>query len=307
MSQTSSSATSAPAVAAFLRGVDRRARLLALVQTGDAAAAQGALAVTAKVFASEAGQWPIAQWPMQYWRLLLSVPAMGQRRGDGDRIVVLPEIARLTPSLRAAVLLHLVAGLEDTDAAAALGLDIGPYQQRIRGALPHNLQGDPDLEVWRGWRAAAQRALERQPEAVEAVQSPPQPTRTVVAETASGRSRSVPRERDAVTPPGLHRRARWPWLLAVALTGLAALIAWALLHPHGRALVDAWRGRVHSEVLPPAAPPRSRFDPAGPPAAAAVLAGGRSATASARRAGCFGFFSDGGSGKACRIRSGYRL
>ena len=206
MPQSLSSATSTPAVAAFLRGVDRRARLLALIQTGDSTAAQGALAVAARVFASEAGQWPIAQWPMQYWRLLLSVPAMGQRRVDGDQADVLPEIARLTPALRAAVLLHLVASLEDTDAAAALGLDVGSYQQRIRSALPHNLQGDPDLEVWRGWRDAAQRALGRLPETVEAVQSPPQPTRAVVAEPAPVRNRSKSRERDVATPPGLQRR-----------------------------------------------------------------------------------------------------
>ena len=264
MPQSLSSATSTPAVAAFLRGVDRRARLLALIQTGDSTAAQGARAVAARVFASEAGQWPIAQWPMQYWRLLLSVPAMGQRRVDGDQADVLPEIARLTPALRAAVLLHLVASLEDTDAAAALGLDVGSYQQRIRSALPHNLQGDPDLEVWRGWRDAAQRALGRLPETVEAVQSPPQPTRAVVAEPAPVRNRSKSRERDVATPPGLQRRSRWPRLLAMVLVALAALAAWALLHPSGRALVEAWRGRVHSEALPPAASPRARFDPNDP-------------------------------------------
>ncbi|WP_297834409.1 hypothetical protein [Thermomonas sp.] len=264
MPQSLSSATSTPAVAAFLRGVDRRARLLALIQTGDSTAAQGALAVAARVFASEAGQWPIAQWPMQYWRLLLSVPAMGQRRVDGDQADVLPEIARLTPALRAAVLLHLVASLEDTDAAAALGLDVGSYQQRIRSALPHNPQGDLDLEVWRGWRDAAQRALGRLPETVDAVQSPPQPTRAVVAEPAPVRNRGVPRERAAAALPGLQRRARWRWLLAVALVALATLAAWALLHPRGRALMDAWRGRVHSEALPPAAPPRARFDPNDP-------------------------------------------
>ncbi|MBS0229961.1 MAG: hypothetical protein JSS52_02190, partial [Proteobacteria bacterium] len=120
------------AIAAFLRGVDRRGRLLALVQTGDSGAAQTALTVAAKVFAADAGQWPIALWPMQYWRLLLSVPAMGQRNAGGDHGDLLPQIARLAPPQRAAVLLHLVAGLEDGDAAAALGLDVDGYQQRIR-------------------------------------------------------------------------------------------------------------------------------------------------------------------------------
>ncbi|MCO5055349.1 hypothetical protein [Thermomonas sp.] len=255
------------AVAAFLRGVDRRARLLALVQTGDAAAARNALAVAAKVFASDAGQWPIAQWPMQYWRLLLSVPAMGQRRADGDRGDMLPEIARLTPSLRAAVLLHLIAGLEDADAAAALGLGVADYQQRIRSSLPHNAQGDLDLEVWRSWRDAAQRVLAQLPDAVDAVQSPSLPPRAIVAETAARGSNRAREERAATaTPtPSPHRRVRRGWwlvaVLAAALVVIAAAAAWALLHPRGRALLDAWRGRVHSEALPPAAAPKARFDP----------------------------------------------
>ena len=64
------------AVTAFLRGIDRRARLFAEVQAGDEASARHALAVVARVFASEAGQWPIAEWPRQYWRLLLAAPSM---------------------------------------------------------------------------------------------------------------------------------------------------------------------------------------------------------------------------------------
>ena len=54
------------AVTAFLRGLDRRARLFAGVQAGDAVAAQHALAVVGRVFTGEAGQWPIAEWPRHH-------------------------------------------------------------------------------------------------------------------------------------------------------------------------------------------------------------------------------------------------
>lgn len=251
------------AIAAFLRGVDRRGRLLALVQTGDSSAAQTALVVAAKVFATEAAQWPISQWPMQYWRLLLSIPAMGQRRTDGDRIDVLPAIASLSPPQRASVLLHLVAGLEDADAATALGLGVEAYQQRISSSLPRDAQGELDLTVWRGWRDAAQQALERLPEAVEAVQSPPRPMVTeippdVVAATPARK----PAATDAAPP---HRRARWPWrVLLVVVAAVVAVAAALLMHPRGRAVLDVWRGRIHSEPLPAAAPPKARFDPHDP-------------------------------------------
>lgn len=249
-----------PAIIAFLRGVDRRGRLLALVQTGDSGTAQTALAVAARVFASEAGQWPIAQWPMQYWRLLLSAPAMGQRRSDGDRSDVLPEIARLTPPLRAAVLLHLVAGLEDADAAAALGLGVDVYHQRIRDALPCAADGAPDLAVWRGWRDAAQQTLETLPDAGEVVPSLPTPAHTPKA--APRPDVRIWRERDAATMPPPRQRARWYWWLLCAALLVALVAAWALLHPRGRALVDVWRGHIHAESLPPAAAPKARFDPA---------------------------------------------
>ena len=244
------------AIAAFLRGVDRRGRLLAQVQTGDSGASQTALTVASKVFAADAGQWPIAQWPMQYWRLLLSVPAMGQRRADGDQAEVLPEIARLAPPQRAAVLLHLVAGLEDGDAAAALGLDVEGYQQRIRSALPHDAAGVLDLAVWRGWRDGAQLALEQLPEASEA---PPAPARPSAALQPSAPSPSRPSITDVAAVEVPHRSLRWLWLLLVVLGVMLA--ASLLLHPRGRAMLDVWRGRIHAEALPPAAPPKARFDP----------------------------------------------
>ena len=234
------------AVAAFLRGLDRRARLLALVQCGDAAAATRALEAAGRVFATEAGQRPIAQWPGQYWRLLLTAPTM--RQAAATATGPLPGIARLPASVRAAVLLHLVAALEDADAAAALGIDIDAYQLRIRDALPRDALGQPDLDVWRAWRAAAQRALEALPEAAPGV-----PDATPLSADQAGAAADAARHR---------RRMRWLWLGVVLCA--AALVASFFLHPRGRELLDQWRNHVQVAPLPPAAAPKARFDPSDP-------------------------------------------
>ncbi|MES2858360.1 MAG: hypothetical protein V4704_04185, partial [Pseudomonadota bacterium] len=95
-------------MAAFLRGLHARAWLLARVQAGGDASARQAMAVVARVFAADAGRWPIAEWPSQYWRLLLATPSLRQPGASGIGLP-LPGIARLPPQQRAAVLLLLVA------------------------------------------------------------------------------------------------------------------------------------------------------------------------------------------------------
>lgn len=239
-----------PAVAAFLRGLDRRARLLAQVQAGDEAAARRALGATARVFATDARQWPLAEWPRQYWRLLLSTPAMKQAAAGSA--ATLPGVARLAAPIRAAVLLHLVAALEDDNAAAALGIDVEAYQRRIRDALPRNPLGQPDVDVWRAWRAAAQRALDALPDAAPEDAPPGR---------APATARAIDTDGDASTR---HRhRLRWLWL-GVAVCALA-LAATFFLHPRGRELLDEWRApHVKREALPPADAPKARFDPTDP-------------------------------------------
>ena len=236
------------AVAAFLRGADRRARLFARVQAGgrDAAADQ-ALQAVARVFASEAGQWPIAGWPAQFWRLLLSAPAL-RRSAAGMPGGVLPGVARLPPDQRAAVLLHLVAGLGEAEAAAALDIDVAAYQQRIRDALPRDLAGQPDVDVWRNWRAQAERELARMPE------PPPVPA------GKAGPAPPSPRKGDADPAVSHRRRLRWLWL--GVLLCVLALAATFVLHPRGRELIDQWRNQVRVDALAAAEAPRARFDPA---------------------------------------------
>ncbi|WP_287596531.1 DUF3106 domain-containing protein [Thermomonas sp.] len=245
MTESHPSPPPSAAVAAFLRGLDRRARLLALVQSGDAQAAPRALDAAARVFASEAGQWPIAQWPRQYWRLLLSTPSM--RQTGAVTAGPLPGIARLPAQVRAALLLHLVAALDEADAAAALGIEVDAYQLRIRDALPRDALGQPDLDVWRAWRAAAQRALDALPE-------------TAAAAPAPAPSTAQP---DQGADAARHRR-RMRWLSLGVAACAFALLASFFLHQRGRELLDSWRNHVQVEPLPPAVAPKARFDPADP-------------------------------------------
>ena len=234
------------AVTAFLRGFDRRARLFAEVQAGDEASARHALAVVARVFASEAGQWPLAEWPRQYWRLLLAAPSMRKPPVAGPA-ARLPGIARLPVEARAAVLLHLVAALDDADAAGALGIGTAAYQARIRDALPLDALDQPDVDVWRAWRAAAERELAQptEPEAPTAVPARPAP--------------QVRAHSPLVDVDTRHRhRLRWLWI-GVALC-VVAMVATFFLHPRGREVLDQWRAEIKREPLGAASAPRARFD-----------------------------------------------
>lgn len=243
------------AVTAFLRGLDRRARLFAGVQAGDAVAAQHALAVVGRVFGGEAGQWPIAEWPRQYWRLLLAAPSLRKPPIEVPT-PQLPGIGRLPVETRAAVLLHLVAGLDDADASAALGIDIETYQARIRDALPRDALGQPDVDVWRAWRAAVERELARAPE-------PPSPaivpgaTATKVAPAGVDAVRTF---NTAEAHARHHVHLRWLWA-GVALC-IVAMVATFFLHPRGREVIDQWRAPIKRERLDAAAPPKARFDAA---------------------------------------------
>ena len=242
------------AVAAFLRGAERRARLFAQVQAGgqDDTASEQARKAVARVFATEADQWPIAEWPGQFWRLLLSAPAL-RRQAAGHPGGVLPGIARLPPDQRAAVLLHLVAGLGEAEAAFALDVDVPTYQMRIRDALPRDVLGQPDLDVWRTWRAQAERELARMPE----------PAASAPVAAASRGKRVAPSAASARAPRDEadrrhRRRMRWLWL--GVLLCLVALAATFVLHPRGRELIDQWRTQVRVEALDAAEPPLQRFD-----------------------------------------------
>ena len=105
-------------------------------------AAQQALDAVSRVFATEAGQWPISEWPRQYWRLLLAAPALRQPV-SGLPGSSLHGIARLPADQRAAV--HQLTGLVGRALAAifAQHQDLG-----IRNRLADRIGPPIDLAGW---------------------------------------------------------------------------------------------------------------------------------------------------------------
>lgn len=247
MSRFEPATAPSPAVSAFLRGLHARAWLLARVQAGGDAPARQAMAVVARVFASEAGRWPIAEWPPQYWRLLLATPALRQPGAGSGMGVPLPGVARLPPQQRAAVLLLLVAGLDEAGAASALGVPVASYQDAIRASLPLDGLGQPDADVWRAWRAAAERSLSE--------------ADTPIATAAHTAARPANATTAAAPDPAASRHLlRWLWAgVAVCAIALGASL---FLHPTGRAVLERMRDPIKRHALPPASAPKARFDPA---------------------------------------------
>ena len=72
------------ALAAFLRGVERRGAVLAELQAGDAAAGDAALAAAMAGFRAAAADLPMADWPRAFWTRLLAQPAAAAPDRGGD-------------------------------------------------------------------------------------------------------------------------------------------------------------------------------------------------------------------------------
>ncbi|WP_240095418.1 DUF3106 domain-containing protein [Thermomonas flagellata] len=225
----------AAAVAAFLRGQQRRAQVLAAVQAGTAEAAGASLEAVARVFAGEAAARPLADWPVLYWQLLLGLPAMRHSVPE-PAASPLPALSALAPGVRAAVLLQLLGGLDEAGIGAVLGVPAPTWQDWIRNALPTAADGQPDVAVWRAWQAALRQAQ-------EAAATPPAPPP----------SAPVPAAAPAHMRPAARAGARRGWRLAGAalLLAVAAAAAWWWL--------AAPRGGIARTPLPPAEAPKARY------------------------------------------------
>ena len=112
-------ATASPAALdAFLKGVERRAWVLAQAQCGDARAAEIALAATLMRFRHGAGELSMSAWPLRLWALLLARPELRRVGSTG----VPDGLHGLSGGPRAILLLRLVAGLEEAAMAEVLGV-----------------------------------------------------------------------------------------------------------------------------------------------------------------------------------------
>jgi len=251
------------AVAAFLRGVERRAAAFAQWQTGDIDRGDAALAGAMAEFARLAAATPFPDWPRRFWAQLLAAPALrapAPLPDDGDGLAALTGLAG---GPRVTVLLRLVAGLAEHEAAAVLGVTRATYRLGLQRALPHRADGSPDPDAWRRIADAAQTAIRALP--------PDRLARLAGLREAALRGQVPPLRRfplqrahaveAPVTLPGPARRhARWLWpAQAAVLLAMLAALAWTWR--------DAWPGdglegdaAIRVEALPDAQAPAATYD-----------------------------------------------
>lgn len=152
------------AVAAFARGVERRAAVLAELQCGDPVAGDAAVAAALDRFVHRAAGQPLAQWPQLFWTTLLAQPGLRQASArDGGGAGACPWRG-LGSGPRAALLLPLAAGLAEADAAQVLGVSVSTYRLALQRALPHTADGHPDEHAWHALHEEVHRRIKTLPE-----------------------------------------------------------------------------------------------------------------------------------------------
>ena len=214
------------ALAAFVRGVERRAWLFLWLQGGREEAAGRALAAGIRAFQAQASRLPMAQWPDRFWRLLAASPVEG---GQAHWPAPLEALGGLEPVPRRALLLRLAAGLDEVPAAEALGVVLEEYREQLGRACPRDGSGQVDAQAWYALAQAVQQVARELPprrllqiaELREAALLPGVP----VATERPARERN---EAKKASPP--PRRRRWPWVVLVLLAcalALAATLWWA--------------------------------------------------------------------------------
>lgn len=231
------------ALTAFLRGVERRGLVFAELQSGDAARGDRALAATLQAFASSAGRAPFMEWPRRFWAMLLAAPDLRGASMPPLRDGPLAVLAGVGSGPRAAVLLRLVAGLSEGDAAAVLGISRSTYRMALHRALPRTGDGVLDKELWQAMGEAAQQAIRALPDARVQGASDPR----------AAQARPQP-------PVVASRRRGWVWPSTIAVVVLTAVALAATWWMPGLFLVDVSDApRIVTEALPAGAEPRGRY------------------------------------------------
>src|SRR5690606_27222209 len=226
-------AGASPALAAFLRGIGRRALLFADLQAGPGG--DRALAAALPGFVGRAASQPMSRWPERFWAQLLASPALRAGAGGEDRT---------------AALLWLVAGLDEDGAAAALGVSGEAWRGAVQRAAPRDASGQVDAAAWQAWAESVRGQLRELP----------QERLDWWDRECAQAMHPVPRA-PAATPP--TRRAP-RWVLPALWTGVA-LCALGLV-----VTFVPWRPQAGDGVTRDDAPMRTRGAPLPAPAAPAA-------------------------------------
>ncbi|MCF7221585.1 hypothetical protein [Marilutibacter chinensis] len=259
------------ALAAFMRGVERRAAVLAELQAGDAAVGDAAVEAALSAFRSGSDDLSMNEWPQRFWAMLLAQPTLQRHAGVAIPLEATDRLAELGHGPRAALLLHLAAGLGEEDAAAILGIGAASYRLAVRQALADPTGRLSEQQAWLQMREQVQRRIR--------TLSAPRLARLAHAREAAlggGTAESGPASGAAPVPERTGGRTTKPpgrrrgllvllWLLLVlCLVALAATFWWPFpgASPFGNRLPGAnGTSPVRIEPLPDAESPAQRYDP----------------------------------------------
>ena len=229
-----------PALSAFLRGVGRRALLFAALQAGEGPGVDAALIGAARRFAAGAAGSPMGAWPSRFWGALVAAlprPDASTATRPGQALPGLETLAALGSGGRTAMLLALVAGLDEEDGGAALGVDAATWRLALRRAAPRDAADEFDESAWRALAAAVRDAQRALPEArlawwehVATAALEPRARAAAIA-THDG-----PTDGDGRDPGHRTLRVLWAAVAACALGLAATFLPWrAWFHGEGTA------------------------------------------------------------------------
>lgn len=238
-----------PALAAFLRGVERRGAVLAELQAGDIHAGDAALAAAMQAFRGEAETLPVAAWPGRFWSCLIAQPGLRQRTPVALPLDAGDRLDTLGSGPRAALLLRLAAGLDEAQAAEVLGVAQPTYRLALQRALPRGEDGRADPAAWTRLREHVHKRIKTLP--------PARLERLARAREAAIHGfdiEPIGPAPDATARPDRRR----PAALAVVVACIAALGATWMAERRDGVRGDRER-RVDARPLGPAAAPASRY------------------------------------------------
>lgn len=244
------------ALNAFLRGVERRAVVFAELLCGDPARAEDALSAAMRAFRPISAQSAMTDWPRRFWGLLLATPSLRKETAAPTRVGALHWLGQVGQGPRAALLLRLVGGLGEADAAAVLGVTRPTYRLALHHALPRDAQGEPDPAAWSTLGEAVQDAVKALPATRLAQLARLREAALLGHDIAAG-----PPRRDAPAPEAPPTRWRSAAMAGVAAIALAALAFTFFFRPTPApgGLDDP---RIRVDALPSAERPAATFDAA---------------------------------------------
>ena len=256
------------ALSAFLRGVERRGALFAELQCGDRDTGDTALAAALRAFRNHAGELAMAEWPRRFWSLLVSAPPLRQASALAHWPPGLESLAPLGSAARRALLLRLVAGLPEEEAALVLGLDMDAYQQALTDACPRDANGQPDALAWRSLAEAIQQQLRDLPP--DRLARLARLREEAIVGTRHERIRAGTVSTASLKPAAGSARRRWPWVaLVLGACALALAATWWWPRGQGSPAADSVLEQgvqrlqdeveISSEELPEQTP-AARFD-----------------------------------------------